>query len=303
MFLDIGPSLRTASLAQCRAGFDCVLASHLFGIPSLREEDVRCLQERGIPLVEDCAQTVVGSVGNLSVGSLGDAAVYSFNGSKHLPAGEGGMVATNDASLAEHIDNFVMTVATPRQATIRRFNDASAGWNYRLGSLTASLAEALIWSLPSRIDAALHAHLPLRDTLRGCRWLQILGEPFPDQFAPLGCPVLLRQAIPGLSLAESRAVLYFALRDAGIPVSVWVPDPAPATWLVKGFYENAHITPPESSAYRVARTIADGHVVFATNRYAAEDYTAKGLLASVLDAFESQFLAAGGLPDEALGAG
>lgn len=251
----------------------------------MNQKHVQWLRANRIPIIEDCAQAIQGSDSGLAVGRIGDAAVFSFNGSKHLPAGEGGLIATDDDALASFVNDFIMSVQTPLEVVIRRFNDGSAGWNYRLGSMTASLAEALIHGLPERVEVALRAHETLRQTLRERTWLPILGEPFPNDFAPLGCPVRLCRSVPGFSLAESRALLYFALRFAGVPASVWVPDTIPSTRRLQRFYEKAHRN-PDTTADTSAKVIADGHIVLATNAEASLRFGMDGPLNVVLETFE-----------------
>ena len=235
-------------------------------------------------MLEDCAQAVQGSIDdNLKIGRLGAAAVYSFNGSKAIPAGEGGMIATNDDDLAKYFFNFTMSVTSPREVVIRRFNDASQGWNYRLSALAASLSESLIHSLPKRIKTARNSCVTIQSLLANRPWLRAIGGQNRPDFAPLGCPTLLCRQATGLSLAESRAVLYFALRFAGFPVSVWVPDSIPDTKLLKN-YGNTLIT--TSKHFANAKSVADGHIIFPTGAGAITGFRNKSRLDRVFDAFE-----------------
>ena len=54
-----------------------------------------------IPIIEDHAQTVLATVNNKAVGVRGDFASWSFESSKHISSGEGGMLLTNNSSLAQ----------------------------------------------------------------------------------------------------------------------------------------------------------------------------------------------------------
>lgn len=76
-----------------------ILAVHLFGRPAPLER----LPE-GIPVIEDAAQAFGARSGDRRVGSLGSAATFSFFPTKNLFAlGDGGLVATRDAELAERV--------------------------------------------------------------------------------------------------------------------------------------------------------------------------------------------------------
>lgn len=62
--------------------------------------EVRAIaRQHGIALVEDCAQAVGGAYKGRPLGSFGDLAIFSFQHSKALSTGEGGMVVTSDYAL------------------------------------------------------------------------------------------------------------------------------------------------------------------------------------------------------------
>ncbi len=67
----------------------CAIVPHPFGLAV----DLTAFAPLGIPLLEDCAQTLEARVGGRPVGSLGRLAVCSFYATKLLTTGEGGLVA------------------------------------------------------------------------------------------------------------------------------------------------------------------------------------------------------------------
>jgi len=78
-----------------------IVAVHIFGI-SVKTED---LVSTGVPVIEDCCQSL-GFLGDGSlIGAKGDISIYSLHATKCLPAGEGGIIATNRADLGKEIDN------------------------------------------------------------------------------------------------------------------------------------------------------------------------------------------------------
>jgi dTDP-4-amino-4,6-dideoxygalactose transaminase len=79
----------------------CIVAHHLFGIPSRIDEVSRVAKLHGIPVVEDAAQALgVTCPGGLA-GTRGDVAIFSLSRGKPLPAGGGGVIGTDDEDLAE----------------------------------------------------------------------------------------------------------------------------------------------------------------------------------------------------------
>jgi dTDP-4-amino-4,6-dideoxygalactose transaminase len=91
-------SARRAITSKTRA----ILVPHLFGLPA----DLDALQQLGLPLIEDCAQTLGATVGAGRVGTVGTLTVCSFYATKLLCAGEGGMVLSNDTDLLGRIRQF-----------------------------------------------------------------------------------------------------------------------------------------------------------------------------------------------------
>jgi hypothetical protein len=77
-----------------------IVAVHLAGWPCEMDEILALARERGIKVVEDCAQAAGATYKGKPVGSLGDVAAFSFCQDKIMTtAGEGGMVTTNSAEL------------------------------------------------------------------------------------------------------------------------------------------------------------------------------------------------------------
>jgi dTDP-4-amino-4,6-dideoxygalactose transaminase len=90
-----------AHAAQQLEGASALMATHVFGAPC----DARALEalgrEHGIPVMFDAAHALGACLEGTPVGSFGVAEVFSLTPTKPLVAGEGGLVATNDAALAE----------------------------------------------------------------------------------------------------------------------------------------------------------------------------------------------------------
>jgi dTDP-4-amino-4,6-dideoxygalactose transaminase len=81
-----------------------ILPVHLFG--GCADMDPLCAmaRDRGIPVIEDAAQSIGSEYKNRRAGSIGEAGCFSFFPSKNLGGyGDGGMLTTNDASLAERL--------------------------------------------------------------------------------------------------------------------------------------------------------------------------------------------------------
>lgn len=105
----------------------CVIVPHMFGFPAEIEE----IGELGIPVIEDCAQSIGGTYNGKPLGSFGTISIFSFTASKMMTSGEGGMVLTNDEKLYRF-------VCDHRWYAHKKLHRALA-YNYHMANLAAGL--------------------------------------------------------------------------------------------------------------------------------------------------------------------
>lgn len=80
-----------------------VIAVHIAGIVSPEIEEIATIcDERGIPLIEDCAHAIGASYKGKMAGTFGMAGCFSFYPTKIITTGTGGMIATGDANLLKY---------------------------------------------------------------------------------------------------------------------------------------------------------------------------------------------------------
>jgi perosamine synthetase len=86
-----------------------ILLSHIGGIvnPDIEEIAEFC-KIKNIVLLEDCAHSFGATLNGKHSGLFGDAGVYSFYATKAIPAGEGGIVVTNNSDLGNIISHYAM---------------------------------------------------------------------------------------------------------------------------------------------------------------------------------------------------
>jgi perosamine synthetase len=89
----------TAARRALTSKTKAVIVPHLFGLPAELTE----LERLGVPIIEDCAQTLGAMEQGRCVGSVGLLTVCSFYATKLLCAGEGGMVLSCDESVLERV--------------------------------------------------------------------------------------------------------------------------------------------------------------------------------------------------------
>jgi len=73
-----------------------IIGVHLYGLPC----DMDALKSFGVPVIEDCAQALLATYKGKTAGTIGAFGSFSFENSKHISCGEGGMLLTDDERLA-----------------------------------------------------------------------------------------------------------------------------------------------------------------------------------------------------------
>ena len=90
-----------------------VVVQHTLGKVAPVREIAAAARARGIIVIEDCALAIGTRLGDRAVGTFGDAAVFSMELSKTLSCGWGGVLAVNDATLADRARAFYDGVPEP----------------------------------------------------------------------------------------------------------------------------------------------------------------------------------------------
>ncbi len=78
-----------------------IVLVHLWGHVCDMDAIMKLSEQTGVKIIEDCSHAHGASYNGTPVGSIGHAGVWSFQGSKPVSAGEGGIVATNDVDVFE----------------------------------------------------------------------------------------------------------------------------------------------------------------------------------------------------------
>ncbi|WP_067561728.1 DegT/DnrJ/EryC1/StrS family aminotransferase [Halofilum ochraceum] len=109
-----------------------IMPVHLFGQPADMDTLNRMACDRGLLVVEDCAQSFGATIDGRQTGSLGAAGAFSFFPSKNLGGfGDGGLVTTHDDAVAEQIRSL------RNHGQTARYHHPQIGYNSRLDELQA----------------------------------------------------------------------------------------------------------------------------------------------------------------------
>ena len=216
VFVDIDAATFNLDAKQVDAALSArtkaIIPVHLFGQCAEIEEYLESARARDIALIEDAAQAIgARDRRNRSAGTIGDFGCFSFFPSKNLGAfGDGGMVVTNDASLAERLRVLRVHGGKPK------YHHRLVGGNFRLDALQAAVLRVKLQYLPSW-TAARRTH----------------GQFYRAEFARLRLTdqIAVPQDIPGhiynqfVVRCPARDQLQAYLRQQGIETEVYYPVP------------------------------------------------------------------------------
>lgn len=138
VLVDIHPSTYTMDPLQLESAITprtkAIIPVHLYGHPADMDPILAIARRHNLVVIEDAAQAHGAQYKGKRVGSLGDAAAFSFYPAKNLGAyGDGGMVVTNDPQIAD-------TVRMLRNYGQRtKYYHEARGFNRRLDTLQAAI--------------------------------------------------------------------------------------------------------------------------------------------------------------------
>jgi len=138
VLVDIEPDYYTLDPARLEAAISphtkAVIPVHLYGQPADLAPILEIARRHGVRVIEDCAQAHGAIYGGRHVGAWGDIACFSFYPTKNLGAlGDGGMIVTNDSTLAERAR------LLREYGWAERYVSHIPGWNSRLDEVQAAV--------------------------------------------------------------------------------------------------------------------------------------------------------------------
>lgn len=138
-------SVEAAITSRTRA----VIGVHWGGQPCDIDALSAICYKHGLTFIEDACQAHGAEWQGRRVGALGVAGAFSFQGTKNLTCGEGGLIATNDDALYEMCYSLHTIGRRHGKGPYEHFN---AGWNYRLSEVQGALLNAQFGRLEQQTE-------------------------------------------------------------------------------------------------------------------------------------------------------
>lgn len=161
-----------------------IIPVSLYGLPADMDPIIEIADQHNLTIIEDSAQCVLGIYKGRIAGTIGHVGCFSFERSKHLAIGEGGMVITNDERLAERVRKCggigyknLRAEEGRMQTTPSTFQDPDYkrhdffGWNYRMPELCAAVGLAQVERIDELVERRQAIARLFDEAIEGCDWM------------------------------------------------------------------------------------------------------------------------------------
>lgn len=200
-----------------------IMVVHLYGQPADMDAFREIASDYKLTLIEDAAQAHGATFKDKKVGSLGDIAVFSFQESKNMQTGEGGMVTTNNKELALRSSRLRLFGEVIVKDKPRDYVSYDLGYNFRMTEIEAAIGLVQLRRLDGMNEARIRNAKTLDSGLRRIS-RSFVTPPFVD---PRVKHVYHMYAPKFSEEPEdfNREILIEALRAEGVPVFAWQQMP------------------------------------------------------------------------------
>ena len=161
-----------------------IMAVALYGVSPDYDKILKIAHENNIVVIEDNAQAILSQYKGKTLGTIGDMASFSFENTKHISCGEGGMILTNNEKYAESVrklgghgfknlragDGRVRLNQDVFQNPAYKRHD-SLGWNYRMPEFNAAVAYAQLERVDELVQLRMDAAKIFMDVMKECDYL------------------------------------------------------------------------------------------------------------------------------------
>lgn len=208
-----------------------IIVVHVHGLPCDMDEINAIAKKHGLKVLEDAAHAHGARYKDRKPGVLGDMAMFSLNGTKNLPGGEGGLVTTNDPDFFEQARLMCMFgEKNIPKGNIRPYDAYTMGNNYRPTEMTCAFTRSQLRRLDEfnarriencdylneqlgKIPGIITPHIP-EDRTSVYHIYRVKVDP-------------IAAGYPDVRLEDFRWAVQHALFAEGVPAMEWHSFPVP----------------------------------------------------------------------------
>jgi dTDP-4-amino-4,6-dideoxygalactose transaminase len=252
VFVDVDPQTINLDLERVAAAINertrAVVVVHFAGCPADLDRLTELCRQHKLVLIEDCAHAHGAEWRGRRVGSFGHFGSFSFQASKNMTAGEGGILTTNDAELAEHARSLSNQ---GRRTGGAWYEHVRLGTNARLTGFQAVLLLNQLERLPEQVATRMERAARLLDGLAELGGFTPTPERLDAGVTAHGYHLFSMRFEEGAFGGATRERVVEALRAEGLPVSAGYPQPI---YRQEIFRQHAHVAHDCPEAERYCRT-------------------------------------------------
>ncbi len=165
-----------------------IITVALYGLSPEMDEIMDIAKRHNLMVIEDDAQCFLSTYKGKMVGSMGHLSSFSFQSTKHMTAGEGGAVCTNDPAMADAARRFSVLGygSVSRAKGIITKDDiqnpnydrhVQMGYNYRMPELCAAVALGQLERLDELVQRRVDVANLFIEAIGDCSWLKVQATP------------------------------------------------------------------------------------------------------------------------------
>ena len=150
-----------------------IICTHLFGLCCEMDRIIEIARRHNLAVIEDSCQAITATCRGKLAGTMGDIGVFSFEQSKHITSGDGGIAITNNKALADEMKKTQRLGWEPEEAKDpgERWKRGRLGWNFRMTELCGAVLMGQLEKLDSVVENHIARAESYQEVLKGCRWL------------------------------------------------------------------------------------------------------------------------------------
>jgi dTDP-4-amino-4,6-dideoxygalactose transaminase len=249
VFVDVDPQTINLNAAAVEEAISertrAIVLVHFAGCPADLDSFTELCARRHLVLIEDCAHAHGAEWRGRRVGSFGQFGSFSFQASKNMTAGEGGILIANNADLAERARSICNQ---GRRSGGAWYEHVTLGTNARLTGFQAALLLNQLERLPQQVTTRMKRAARLREGLKELAGLEPTPAILDERVMAHAYHLFSMSLDVGAFAGASRERVVEALRAEGLPVTTGYPYPIYRNQLFK---EHPHVVHacPEAEEY------------------------------------------------------
>lgn len=186
-----------------------VVVAHLYGTPAKIDELKQICEMHGAVMIEDAAESLGATYKGQQTGIFGTYGCISFNGNKIITGSSGGMLLTDDESVANRVRKW----STQSRESAAWYQHEEIGYNYRMSNVIAGVVRGQFPHLEEHIAQKRAIYMRYKEGLKD---LPVQMNPYDDQNSKpnfwLSCMLIDKDALCKQVRGEQEAVY---IRESG----------------------------------------------------------------------------------------